>query len=316
MILTVTPNPSIDRTVTVDALRPGAVHRAAFTRVDAGGKGVNVSRALAKHGMSNRAALPLGGESGRLMRDLLQESAVELITLPSEGEVRTNIAVVEGDGTTTKVNETGPRYDRRAVRSFMDAVLEACTASTTWVAGCGSLPPGMPDSIYAELTEQARSRGVQVAVDTSGTPLHQVIEASPDLVKPNRAELAELVGADLPTVGAVIEAARELVHRDVGRVLVSLGRDGALLVDARQVHYAYATAPHPLSTVGAGDCALAGYLSGLVCGRGAADALATAVAFGTAAVMCPGTEVPGPAEVAAISVTVQEDPRRDRPLDD
>ncbi|GAB77602.1 fructose-1-phosphate kinase [Austwickia chelonae] len=316
MILTVTPNPSIDRTVTVPALRPGDVHRAVFTRVDAGGKGVNVSRALARHGLSTRAALPLGGDSGKLMSDLLDGTGVDLIALPSAGEIRTNIAVVERDGTTTKVNEAGPRYDLRRTESFIDTLMGACTASTTWFTCCGSLPPGMPATIYAELTEQARSRGVRVAVDASGEALRQVIDAAPDLLKPNRAELAELMDADLPTVGDVVDAARELVDRGVGRVLVSLGRDGALLVGGRQSCYAYASATRPLSTVGAGDCSLAGYLSGVVCGQAPEDALATAVAFGTAAVMCPGTEVPGPAEVASVPVTVQEVPCRDRPLDD
>jgi 1-phosphofructokinase/6-phosphofructokinase 2 len=142
------------------------------------------------------------------------------------------------------------------------------------------------------------------------------LTAAPDLIKPNRIELAEAVGAELGTLGAVVDAARGLIATGVGTVVVSLGRDGALLVDADQVVHAAASINRPLSTVGAGDSLLAGYLHGVHAGDDPASALSRAVAFGAAAVMLPGSEMPGPDQVAAIRVSLDRAPDPSRPLTD
>lgn len=314
MIVTLTPNPSVDRTVTVHSFEHGGVMRASETREDPGGKGLNVSRALALHGTPTTAVLPVGGLYGRLMLDLL--APLDLVVRPVLiGEaIRANIAIVEPDGTTSKVNELGPRLAPDELAGLRDAVREA-RADAGWVVCCGSLPPDVPDDWYAEVVRSCRADGMKVAVDSSGAPLIAALAAGPDLIKPNRIELAEAVGRSLPTVGAVVDAARELVAGGVGAVVISLGRDGALLVDADQVVQATARVEHPVSTVGAGDSLLAGYLHAISSGADSATALRTAVAFGAAAVALPGSEMPGPAHVAAVSVQfVEPDPQR--PLDD
>lgn len=316
MILTLTPNPSVDRTISVASLVRGAVQRATDTRMDPGGKGINVSRALACNGAATTAILPVGGGHGRMMVELLADAGTPVCTIPIRDAIRANVAIVEPDGTTTKVNEQGPTLDAAEIEAVLAAVATAYDASVTWVVGCGSLPPGMPDGVYGDLVRRLHDRGGRVAIDTSGSPLTMAIPAGPDLIKPNRVELGELVGRDLDTLGAVVDAARDLIAGGVGQVLVSLGRDGAVLVTPDSVAHASASVARPLSTVGAGDCTLAGYLLASERGDDPATALATAVAFGAAAVALPGSGVPTPAQVAGVHPVVSRSPDQALPLTD
>lgn len=313
MIITVTPNPSIDRTVTFPRLRRGAVNRASSSRVDPGGKGVNVARALTSQGTATVAVLPVGGPEGHLLEELLSEAGVARHGVPISGSVRLNISAVEPDGTTTKLNEPGPTLDGDETRRLVAAVpscIESAGGVPVWVVACGSLPHGVPEDLYAQLVRSAHAAGAKVAVDSSGAPLRPAVDAGPDLIKPNRVELEELVGADLPTLGAVIDAARHLVTHGVGAVAVSLGRDGAVLVDAGTTVYARATIERPLSTVGAGDCLLAGLLHDLSSGADAAHALRTGVLWSAAAVRLPGSQVPAPTDLDGIPVAVTTTPDR------
>ncbi|WP_392544534.1 1-phosphofructokinase [Oryzobacter telluris] len=307
MIVTLTPNPSIDRAVTIGALHRGEVHRATSSRVDPGGKGVNVSRALAAQRSDTVAVLPSGGPEGHLMDELLDEARVPRRSVPVAGSLRMNISVLEPDGTTTKLNEPGPTLTDVEVDALLQEALDAaCTA--TWVVGCGSLPPGAPTDLYAHLVTRVRERGVKVAVDSSGAPMTAAVAARPSLIKPNHEELAELVGRELPTLGDVLEAARALVADGIEVVAVSLGGDGAVLVTADEVVHARATITAPLSTVGAGDCMLAGLLHGLSSGLAPADALAAAVTWGAAAVTLPGSRVPTAADLEGIPVELTTTP--------
>jgi 1-phosphofructokinase len=310
VIVTLTPNPSIDRAIAIDALHRGEVHRASSSRVDPGGKGVNVSRALAAQGTATLAVLPAGGPEGHLMEELLDTAAVPRRSVAVSGALRMNISVLEPDGTTTKLNEPGPRLTPAEVDALLTATLEAADGAEPgdWVVGCGSLPPGAPDSLYADLVTRVRERGTSVAVDSSGAPMAAAVAARPTLVKPNHEELAELVGHPLPTLGDVHAAARDLVAHGIEVVAVSLGGDGALLVTADELVHARATITAPLSTVGAGDCMLAGLLHGLSAGRSAADALAGAVTWGAAAVTLPGSRVPAPHDLDGIPVEVTTTP--------
>jgi 1-phosphofructokinase len=313
MIVTLTPNPSIDRAIVIDALRRGEVHRATDSRIDPGGKGVNVSRALAAQGAETLAVLPVGGPEGHLLEDLLDTAGVARRSVPVRGTVRMNISVLEPDGTTTKLNEPGPELSVEEVEALLAATGDAAEGAA-WVVGCGSLPPGAPEDLYAHLVTQARARGARVAVDSSGPPMTRAVAARPHLVKPNHEELAELVGHDLPTLGDVGAAARDLVSDGIEVVAVSLGGDGALLVTADEQVHASATITHPLSTVGAGDCMLAGLLHGLSSGLSAADALAAAGTWGAAAVTLPGSRVPSPGDLTRIPVHLTHTPDPTRRL--
>ncbi|MCH8612627.1 1-phosphofructokinase [Arsenicicoccus dermatophilus] len=306
MILTLTPNPSVDRTITVARLERGAVQRASDSRMDPGGKGINVSRALAAHGTETVAVLPVGGPHGVIMTDLLREIDLSVETVPVAEGIRANVGVVEPDGTTTKVNEQGPHLSPEEVAGLLAAVDRHADRRLTWLVGCGSLPPGLDGDFYADLVRRGHAAGARVAIDSSGPAMVAAVAAGPDLIKPNDEELEELVGRRLPTVGDVVEACRDLIAGGVGSVVVSLGSKGALLVTADEVAHARATITDPLSTVGAGDSLLAGYLHALSHGDTPATALRTAVAFGSAAVCLPGTEVPGPDQVRAMHVEVVE----------
>lgn len=331
MIITVTPNPSVDRTIALDSLRRGAVQRATDNREDPGGKGINVSRALALHGTATTAVLPVGGHYGRMMTDLLGEIGLPVRPVPITDSIRANVALVEPDGTTTKVNELGPVLTDAEIDALDSTVRDAVSgggvggsgsgsgsgsSTVDWVVGCGSLPRGLGVDYYARLVEQCRDLGVKIAIDSSGEPMTHALAASPDLIKPNREELAEAVGAELGTVQAVVDAAHTLNTQGIETVVVSLGRDGALLVSGDTVIHAKAVITNPLSTVGAGDSLLAGYLHATAGGASPADAMRTAVAFGAAAVCLPGSQMPTPEDVAAIHVDLTESPDPALPLTD
>jgi 1-phosphofructokinase len=306
VIVTITPNPSVDRTVRVDSVARGAVNRAQSIRVDPGGKGVNVSRALTAHGTPTTAVLPLGGPEGHVLRALLADAGVNVVPVPIAAATRSNIAIIEPDGTTTKINEPGPALSAGERDRLLAGAVLLLDRQPDWLVCSGSLPPGVGAGFYAELVAAAHDRGVPVAVDSTGQSLELAAAAGADLLKPNEEELAQATRRELRTLGDVVAAAEEL-RTEHAQVVVSLGARGALLVaDSGSVLASVATGGRtPVSTVGAGDSLLAGYL---YAGTHDDAALAVGVAWGTAAVYLPGSQMPGPAEVAGIEVALREPP--------
>ncbi|HEY3437907.1 MAG TPA: 1-phosphofructokinase [Actinotalea sp.] len=313
MIVTVTPNPSVDRALDLDHLAVGEVNRAHATHVHAGGKGINVSRALVAQGHATRAVLPAGGPDGTLLVRLLGEQAVSARAVPVAGETRSNITLVEATGVTTKVNAPGPALGAADVTALLEAVEEEISAGARLIVGAGSLPVGAGDDFFVRLAQLAGRHGVPFALDTSGRPLAAAVEAGGiDVVKPNDDELGDLVGRDLVVVADVVEAARSVIARGTRQVLVSLGSHGAMLVDATGVWWAGGPPLVPASTVGAGDTTLAGFLSAV--DAEPASRLAVAVAWGRAAVLLPGTAVPEPHDIHLDEVHVVQDPDPDLAL--
>ncbi|QDQ12074.1 1-phosphofructokinase [Streptomyces spectabilis] len=302
MILTVTPNPSLDRAYEVPALTRGAVVRATGDRMDPGGKGVNVSRAAAAAGVPTLAVLPLGGAPGALVAQLLAEQSIAVAPVEITGPTRSNISVAEPDGTLTKINAPGPELTAAESESLLAAVA-AHSARADWIACCGSLPRGLAPSWYADLADRCHAAGARIALDTSGPALLAALAGRPDVVKPNAAELAEAVGRPLATVGDALKAADELRERGARAVLASLGADGQLLVDDSGTHFGHAPVDVVRSNVGAGDSSLAGFL---VAGGTGPRALAAAVAHGAAAVRLPGSLMPAPADLVPDAVTVTD----------
>ena len=285
MIVTVTPNPAVDRTVFVDALHLGKIMRGARSCSEPSGKGVNVALALRAHGRPTLAVLPVGGPAGAHLVEMLNQAGLGYQAVAIAGEVRVNISLVQPDGVVTKINEQGPALTDAEGRALLDAARTRAQAGG-WLAGCGSLPGGLPVDYYARLVEAGHRAGAKVVIDTSGPPLVEALSAGPDLIKPNADELAEAAGGTITTIGDVVDAAQELRTRGARTVLASLGADGALLVDASGARHGRAPVDEVVSTVGAGDAMLAGYLSA------AADhdeALRTALAWGAAAVQHHGT---------------------------
>jgi 1-phosphofructokinase len=310
-VVTLTANPSLDRTLTL----PGAVARGGVTRLgtsstEPGGKGVNVARALAAAGAGVTAVVP--ADPTDPLVTALQALRLPLVTVPTGSPVRTNYSLTEPDGTTTKLNEPGTPLDA-GLRAALAAAVAAAATGARWVVLSGSLPPGTPEGWYAELVRAVRGTGAKVAVDTSEGPLAALLAAgpgaAPDLLKPNAEELAQVTGTSeaelLADPAALSDAVARLHDGGVGEVLLTLGGDGAVLSTAAGgVWSARAPRVAVRSTVGAGDCSLAGHLLADLAGSPAPDRLRRAVATGSAAAALPGSAVPTPDQVDPAAVVV------------
>ncbi|MCX6406557.1 MAG: 1-phosphofructokinase family hexose kinase [Propionibacteriales bacterium] len=315
MIVTLTAHPAIDRLVCLDGpLERGAVLRTSASIDQPGGKGINVARVVQAAGVDVRAVVPAA--PGDPILTSLAPTGLAVVQVPVAGATRVNLTLTEPDGTTTKLNAPGTPLDAREQDALVAALVDA-SRGASWVALCGSLPPGVPADLYARLVPRLRAVGATVAVDTSGAALAAALAdpaTAPDLVKPNGHELVELIGGD----GDAIEADPELAAREAQRlrtergpaeVLLTLGATGAVLATARGTWFCATPPVTPRSTVGAGDSSLAGLLLAREAGDDDATALATAVAHGSAAASLDGSTPPTPADVAAL------EPVRARRLD-
>jgi 1-phosphofructokinase len=310
-VVTLTANPSLDRTLDLPGpLERGTVTRLGVSHTEPGGKGVNVSRAIAAAGANVVSVLP-AADGDPIVR-ALQLLGLPLASVPIGAPVRTNYTLTEPDGTTTKLNEPGAQLDATTLAALEAAVHEHAVGAR-WVVLSGSLPPGAPLDWYATLVRSLRSTGARIAVDTSEAPLLALLaagpEAAPDLLKPNTEELAQL--ADLPEEAVAndpnvaLAAVTSLHERGVAEVLLTLGGEGAMLSTADGGLWS-ARPPRITvrSTVGAGDSSLAGYVLADLAGLDPAGRLRTAVAYGAASASLPGSAVPTPAQADPTAVTV------------
>lgn len=313
MIVTVTANPSLDRTVQLAApLEVGEVQQAEGIREDAGGKGVNVARVLHAAGDAVRGVLPLAASDpyAAAVRGL-----APVVGVPVRGHARANITITDPAGETTKINLPGAALapDERA--ALIDAIVQIVASERpAWLALCGSVPPGAGDDFYVDVIGAVRERVAEpplIVVDTSGSALVRTVQgARVDLIKPNELELAELAGRELAAgadlVDQVVDMASTLVPDRVAAALVTLGGDGAVLVAEGGAWRADIPAGIAVrSTVGAGDSALAGYLHACVNGSDPAAALEGAVRFGSATASLPGTQLATPADLPAGEIAVR-----------
>ena len=303
MIVTLTANPSLDRTVNLTApLERGGVQRAESVISQAGGKGVNISRACVAADLPSIAVLP-AAKNDPFVLELLA-AGIDCRPVEHAGDLRVNITITEPDGTTTKLNSPGPQATPRLLEELQEALVRRAETAD-WTVLAGSLPPGAPPEWYAELVTALRGAGARVAVDTSDSPLKALVDAlpagAPHLMKPNGEELASFTGHHADELeadpAAAAEAARELVSQGVESVLVTLGPHGAVLVNADGAWHASPPPTTVVSTVGAGDSRLFGYLLGVVPGGAPHHRLALAVAYGSAAAGLPGTTIPHPRQV-------------------
>jgi 1-phosphofructokinase len=303
MIVTLTANPSHDRTVNLsEPLERGAVQRAESVIAQAGGKGVNISRACVAADIPSIAVLPAAKEDPFVLE--LLAAGIDCRPVHHEGDLRVNITITEPDGTTTKLNSPGPQATPRLLDELTDALVRRA-ASSDWIVLAGSLPPGAPPEWYADLVAALRGAGARVAVDTSDAPLKALVDglptSAPHLMKPNGEELASFTSTDADELEsdpvAAGRAAMVLIERGVESVLVTLGPHGAVFVDGESAWHAMPPPTTVVSTVGAGDSSLFGYLLGDVTGRTPDQRLALAVAYGSAAAGLPGTTIPHPGQV-------------------
>ena len=300
MIYTVTLNPALDKTVTVPGLTVDEVNRIVEVREDPGGKGINVSKVIAKLGGKSCALALLGGTVGEKIKGMLERDGIDVWAFEVQGETRTNLKVVDPKlDTHTDINEPGPEI----TIATLDDLLEALVASISRgdiVVLSGSLPKGAPVATYAAWSRACAKAGAKVFLDADGSALSHGLGARPYLAKPNDAELSRLCGHELNDVDDIAEEALRIVNGGVGRVVVSMGGAGAVIADENHVLLARSPKVPVGSTVGAGDSVVAALAYAEEQGMGLADAARLAMATGAANVMQSGTQAAERAQVDAL----------------
>ncbi len=285
-ILTVTLNTSIDRTLEVPRFAVGAHLRGRLVRVQPAGKGVNVSRCLAALGVPSIAAGFVGEREMPLFEESFAASPVETRFVPISSPTRTNTTILDPEAASdTHIRELGPRIQPGELQALRDLLRELARPGV-WVVFCGSLPRGVGCDDLAALMRTAAAEGAELVADLNGPQLATALEAGARLLKPNVAELGELLGRSLAREAepGLLEAASDLLDR-VHTILVTRGGLGALAVEPRRALACRVEIEKPRNTVGCGDAFLAGYLAGLWRSEDFAGCLKLATACGAAAAL-------------------------------
>lgn len=284
MFYTVTLNPALDIFIDAPGFRPGTVNAATgFCRVS-GGKGLNVARILKSLGAPCTALGIACGTAGDSLLLGLSEMGIPADFVRAGGETRTNIKITDPNtGITTDINQPGPQIPKSALDELFSRLLGRVCAGDT-VALCGSLPKGVPEGIYADWIKELKTLGAAVALDASKNALLRGISARPGIIKPNLAELCELLGREIKTAKEALAQCQKIADSGVGLVALSLGAAGALFVRSDESVFVPAVRTEVRSTTGAGDSMLAALAFALDRGDGLIDAAAFAVAVSAARV--------------------------------
>jgi 1-phosphofructokinase len=309
-VVTVALNPALDQTIQVAGLQPGAVNRALRMQIDVGGKAVNVASCLSDFDVPVAVAGQLGRDNAALFEELFQRKKIANHCCYMDGLTRINTKLVDTvSGETTDLNMPGTEFTPDAVADLLNQVLERLewlAERVEWVALSGSLPPGMPANAYATITERVQAVGASVLLDTSGAPLKAALEAGPRIIKPNRYELAELLGRPLDSLTSLVTAGHELLHGSpaLAWVVVSLGSEGALFLNRELALHAHPLKVGVISTVGAGDAMVAGLVAAHLEDRMFIETAQLATAFSAAKLTRLGPHLPHPAEIRALAEQV------------
>jgi 6-phosphofructokinase 2 len=293
-VVTVTMNPSIDISSSVDRVMPIRKLRCKYERRDPGGGGINVARVAKRLGTDVRAIFPAGGSPGRLLRRLLDQEGVASDSVEIAGDTREDFTILdESTGEQFRFVFPGPAMDARELDRVQDLVA-SLDPPPAFIVASGSLPPGAPEDLFAAIARIARQLGSRYVLDTSGPALKRALDEGIHLIKPSLRELSELVGKRLDTEEEWQKAAVELVGSGkVDVVVLTLGAAGALLATRDGVFRSRGLAVKVASVVGAGDCFLGGMVSSLADGKTMLEAFRMGMAAGSAAVQMPGTALCG-----------------------
>ena len=291
MIYTLTLNPAIDREFTVNTVEFDTVLQAIESQVDFGGKGFNVSRLLKSMGTPSTAIGFVGGRAGEQMRDGLRLLEITTDFVWISEETRTNISIVtQSPNHYIKVNEKGPLVDESKQRELLGKI-ESIARSGDWWVLAGSLPPGVPDSFYAQITEILNDRKAITILDTIGESLRLGCRAKPFLVKPNAEEACHLTGLPVENTAQVELAATEIRKMGAQNVVVSLGKKGALLQTSDGSWLVHSPKIKEKNPIGAGDSMVGGLVWALAQGHPLKESLGWGAASGAATASMSGTEV-------------------------
>lgn len=293
MIVTVTMNPAIDKTVEIDRLLPGGLNRIRKVEYDAGGKGINVSKTIHELGGESIATGFLGGSAGKVIESVLEGIGISHDFVWIEGETRTNTKVVEGNGEVTELNEPGPEVDKEQEELLIQKLMGYAGEGTLFILS-GSIPKGLDNRIYARIISLIHEKGAEVLLDADGELLKNALLVKPDIVKPNRAELEAYAGCGHGrSVKELAALAGKLREDGIGTVLVSMGKDGALFLQGDDAIMASGLSVKSHSTVGAGDAMVAAIAYGWEKRMEKEEILRLCMAVSAGAVTTIGTKPPG-----------------------
>ena len=297
MIITVTLNPALDKTVTLPGFAVNTVNRVQSIRLDPGGKGINVSKSVRALGGKTLAIGVLGGAAGGYIKAALDRMGLDNDMVITGAVTRTNLKVVDPVlGTNTDINEPGSPVAAADLEKVWQKLSGVVNPGDT-VVFAGKNPPEMDDGLLADWIRKLKALDVCVCVDTVGVPMELALREKPDIIKPNQEELSALMGRELRTTAEALDAAKELVAQGVGLVAVSMGGDGASFVTADQCLRGYSPKVHVASTVGAGDAMMAALVHYSAAGCSLEETARRAIAVASATVTYSGSE---PAELSTI----------------
>lgn len=292
MIITVSLNPALDKAVCVEGLNVDGVNRVLSTRVDAGGKGINVSKLVKVLGGDTLATGIVGGNSGAFIQRQLNKMQIPHDFVVREQDTRTNLKITDRlRHTTTEFNEPGAPVTEELLQAVWNKIDTVAGAGDTVVLS-GANPPGMQEDVLAKWILQLKEKDVITVLDTVGEPLRLGIGAKPHLIKPNLTELSELFGEEVHYIRDLIAAARHVVQQGVDKVIVSMGGDGALFVTKDQILRGHGLQVPLGSTVGSGDAMIAAVLHHMQIGTSWEETARWSLATGAANAMCEGSKTP------------------------
>jgi 1-phosphofructokinase family hexose kinase len=287
LILTVTLNPAIDRTISVDRL---AFEDRAYinsTGESPGGRGINAACVIHSFEGSTLAVITSGGAVGARMVELLNCCGYPVVIVPIQKESRTNLTITDRHGLTVNLNETGPRMEKAEIARLEKVVREKLEGAT-WLMLAGSLPPGVPPSFYARLIATARERKVKTLLDADGDALREGIEAGPTVASPNQQEAERLLSRALLTRGHFVDAIQRIRQMGAENVVLSLGSRGAMGAFGNRLLEAVPPRVDAVSPIGSGDALAAAFVWAMERKNDFPDALRWGVATGTASALLPG----------------------------
>ena len=299
MITAMMLNPCIDRTLTIDVLKPGGLNRILSSADQPGGKGFNVANALSRLGLPSAISGLMFKENSATILNALKTHGIKAHFLSIDGHVRVNLKVFDRTASAiTEFNESGHPVDAQTLERLCQKVRHLASRSKFMVFS-GSVCPGLADDTYRILIDIAKSAACTTALDADGALFRNSIAAKPHLIKPNLFELEQYAGQRLDSLAAVKQAALDITAHGVAIVLVSMGADGAMIADGTHTYYAPGLKADVKGTVGAGDCMLAGAILGLSENKPPSDILRLATAAATASVEQPGTGFSKHASISA-----------------
>lgn len=257
MIVTVTMNPAIDKTVEISRLNPGGLNRIQKVEYDAGGKGINVSKTIHELGGNSVATGFLAGNAGKTIESVLKEKGIQTDFVWTDGETRTNTKVLEENGEVTELNEPGPEITEEQEKALLLKLENYADEGVLFVLA-GSIPNGLKVDIYEKMIRLLHTKGATVLLDADGCMFRQALEAGPDIIKPNRAELEEYMGIDYRASDRdLVKTSRKLQENGIQTIAVSMGKGGAMFIRKGYEVRCPALSVKAHSTVGAGDAMVA-----------------------------------------------------------